>query len=254
MIDIDPLDDFIVVKRLLGRHGNNMRTIAQEHNAKLRLRGQGSGFLEGVARQESDEQLQLNVSCTSYETYNEARKSCALLIGSIYKHYHRYCVNLGKREAPLLPVRYEELRRDDLAFFTETGLREIEIEDEQVVHMPDAAERMAMDAVYQVSSSGNGSHRVTSDADAREHPTVSSVRSGNYIPRRPHHQHGMHYGSETKGKGHQQAYGEKGGKSSGFPRRGSSHNYSRSDHHDGSRGFPTRSSSYNSARASDYRG
>eukprot|EP00392_Amoebophrya_sp_AT5.2_P003010 g3015.t1 len=62
-IDIDPEDDFVVVKRILGRHGQNMRKVALECDAKVRLRGRGSGFLEGPQKLESEDQLQLHVSC-----------------------------------------------------------------------------------------------------------------------------------------------------------------------------------------------
>ena len=46
-------DEFCLVKRILGKGGNNMRRIAEENNAKIRLRGIGSRFLEGPAKKET---------------------------------------------------------------------------------------------------------------------------------------------------------------------------------------------------------
>ncbi|CAE6942142.1 unnamed protein product [Symbiodinium natans] len=46
-----------------------MRRIADECNAKVRLRGIGSGFLEGSDGTEANMPLQLNVSCTEYPDY-----------------------------------------------------------------------------------------------------------------------------------------------------------------------------------------
>ena len=70
-IDIDPDDTFVVVKRILGKHGNNMRRVAMQCESKIRLRGRGSGFLEGPERKESDDPLQLHVSCVEYFSKND---------------------------------------------------------------------------------------------------------------------------------------------------------------------------------------
>ena len=56
------------MKRILGKGGNNMRRIAEDCNAKVRLRGIGSGFLEGAEGKEANMPLQLNVSCTEWGT------------------------------------------------------------------------------------------------------------------------------------------------------------------------------------------
>ena len=59
-------EEFCLVKRILGKGGNNMRRIAEDCNAKVRLRGIGSGFLEGAEGKEANMPLQLNVRCTEW--------------------------------------------------------------------------------------------------------------------------------------------------------------------------------------------
>ena len=56
-------------------------------DTKLRLRGQGSGFLEGVNKQESEEPLHLCVSCKEYEGYQVAVKLVSELLEEIYGEY-----------------------------------------------------------------------------------------------------------------------------------------------------------------------
>lgn len=104
--------EFVVVKRLLGKGGINMGVIAKECNAKLRLRGVGSGFVEsnGV---EGDMPLQLHVSCEAYADYTEAITRVARLLDSIYMHHQRYSRSKSREPLPLV-VHLQELRRDDL--------------------------------------------------------------------------------------------------------------------------------------------
>ncbi|CAE7274603.1 unnamed protein product [Symbiodinium necroappetens] len=93
-----------------------MRRIADDCNAKVRLRGIGSGFLEGSDGKEANMPLQLNVSCTEYADYagkpsmstevsavdqapysaNHAiSQSVATLLRDLYKHYRRYARSKG---------------------------------------------------------------------------------------------------------------------------------------------------------------
>eukprot|EP00971_Amphidinium_carterae_P212995 4227450-Amphidinium_carterae.1 len=71
-VGLEDDDEFCLVKRILGKGGNNMRNIADTCNAKVRLRGIGSGFLEGAEGKEANMPLQLNVSCVDYEAYEMA--------------------------------------------------------------------------------------------------------------------------------------------------------------------------------------
>merc|ERR1719401_2921706 len=71
-VGLEDDEEFCLVKRILGKAGNNMRRIAEDCNAKVRLRGIGSGFLEGSDGKEASMPLQLNVSCTEFESYLDA--------------------------------------------------------------------------------------------------------------------------------------------------------------------------------------
>merc|ERR1719261_1882561 len=62
IIGIEEDPKFKVVKRIIGIGGSNMKRIAESTGAKLRLRGRGSGFLEGPRQQESSDELMLCIS------------------------------------------------------------------------------------------------------------------------------------------------------------------------------------------------
>lgn len=113
-VGIEDEQEFCLVKRILGRAGNNMRAIADDFNAKLRLRGIGSGFLEGSDGTEANIPLQLNVSCADYENYRGAVDRVARLLEELYRHYRRYAHSKGW-QSPDVALRVEELRRDDLS-------------------------------------------------------------------------------------------------------------------------------------------
>jgi hypothetical protein len=76
-----------------------MKEIVARTDAKLRLRGRGSGYLEGLTRQESPEPLHLCVSCTTRHGYAEAARLVASLLERIYSEYREYCSSRG------IPVR-----------------------------------------------------------------------------------------------------------------------------------------------------
>lgn len=112
-IGLEDDQEFCLVKRILGKAGNNMRRIAEECAAKVRLRGIGSGFLEGSDGKEANMPLQLNVSCTDYSNYAQAVDRVATLLKDLYKHYRRYARSKGM-EPPDVKINLEEVRRDDL--------------------------------------------------------------------------------------------------------------------------------------------
>mmetsp|Transcript_42774 Transcript_42774/g.100271 ORF Transcript_42774/g.100271 Transcript_42774/m.100271 type:complete len:530 (-) Transcript_42774:237-1826(-) len=111
-VGLEDDDEFCLVKRILGKGGNNMRAIADSCNAKVRLRGLGSGFLEGADGKEANMPLQLNVSCVDFETYQMAVDRVAYLLRDLYKHYRKYIRSKGLTP-PELKVNLEEVRRDD---------------------------------------------------------------------------------------------------------------------------------------------
>merc|ERR1719460_1799890 len=84
-IGIENDKEFQVARRIIGTKGANMKRIVKQSEAKLRLRGQGSGYFEGAGQKESSEALQLCVSCTSLQGYNNAVKEVEELLKRTYE-------------------------------------------------------------------------------------------------------------------------------------------------------------------------
>ena len=92
--------DFQIARRLIGSKGYNMKKIVNEccknsnnnkDNVKLRLRGKGSGFKEGIENKESDEPLHLCISAKNQEEMNKACKLVENLLNKIYEDYKIFC-------------------------------------------------------------------------------------------------------------------------------------------------------------------
>lgn len=66
--------------------------------AKLRLRGKGSGFEERDTGAESTEPLQLCVSCPSQRGYDIARRCVEDLLWRVYGDYDTWCEEQGRSE------------------------------------------------------------------------------------------------------------------------------------------------------------
>ncbi|EER18234.1 hypothetical protein Pmar_PMAR005139 [Perkinsus marinus ATCC 50983] len=90
-IGIENDREFHVARRLIGQKGANMKRIVKLSNAKLRLRGQGSGFLEGTAKEESHEPLHMCVSCKDPEGYRIAVSEMRMLLEQVYGEYRLFC-------------------------------------------------------------------------------------------------------------------------------------------------------------------
>jgi len=91
LIGIENDKEFQVARRLIGSKGANMKRIVRVTEAKLRLRGQGSGYFEGAGQKESSEPLQLCVSCTSQEGYKTAVRQVEELLTRVYEEYRQFC-------------------------------------------------------------------------------------------------------------------------------------------------------------------
>lgn len=91
-IPIPNCKDFGVARRLIGTKGHNMKRIVAQTNAKLRLRGEGSGFLEGSERKESSEPLHICVSCPVKEGYSLACSLVEELLQSVITDYNKWLV------------------------------------------------------------------------------------------------------------------------------------------------------------------
>lgn len=104
LIGIENDKDFQVVRRIIGAKGANMKKIVKLTEAKLRLRGQGSGYFEGAGQKESSEPLQLCVSCTSSEGYRTAVTLVEELLKGVYDEYRQFCRETSKPELDLQPT------------------------------------------------------------------------------------------------------------------------------------------------------
>eukprot|EP00930_Biecheleria_cincta_P051244 TRINITY_DN363_c0_g2_i1.p1 TRINITY_DN363_c0_g2~~TRINITY_DN363_c0_g2_i1.p1 ORF type:complete len:483 (-),score=89.23 TRINITY_DN363_c0_g2_i1:135-1583(-) len=107
IIGIENDKDFQVARRIIGAKGANMKKIVKHTDAKLRLRGVGSGYFEGTGQKESSEPLQLCISCTSEEGYRLAVKNVEELLHRVYDEYRVYCKDAG-REAPDVQINFTE--------------------------------------------------------------------------------------------------------------------------------------------------
>lgn len=94
-IGIENDKEFQVARRIIGQKGGNMKEIVARTDAKLRLRGRGSGYLEGLNRQESPEPLHLCVSCTTRRGYAEAARLVSELLERIYVEFREFRSSLG---------------------------------------------------------------------------------------------------------------------------------------------------------------
>jgi len=65
-------------------------------DAKLRLRGKGSGFVERDSNTESNEPLQLCISCPREEGYTVAARMVEELLLKVYDEYNAWCRETGR--------------------------------------------------------------------------------------------------------------------------------------------------------------
>jgi hypothetical protein len=113
-IGIENDRDFHVARRIIGQKGSNMKRIVLAADGvdtpKLRLRGIGSGFLEGALKQESPEPLHLCVSCKDYKNYRYAIDEVTVLLEGVYADYAEYCRARGyARPLPVVMLREQPL-------------------------------------------------------------------------------------------------------------------------------------------------
>merc|ERR1719510_2723266 len=101
LIGIENDKEFQVARRIIGAKGANMKRIVRQTEAKLRLRGVGSGYFEGAGQKESSEPLQLCVSCTSSEGYRTAVRLVEELLEGVYSEYRQFCRENNKPQPDL---------------------------------------------------------------------------------------------------------------------------------------------------------
>jgi len=107
IIGINNDKEFQVARRVIGAKGANMKRIVMQTEAKLRLRGEGSGYFEGSGQKESTEPLQLCISCTNGEQYKTAVHQTEDLLKRVYDEYRVFCRENGK-QVPDLQINFSE--------------------------------------------------------------------------------------------------------------------------------------------------
>ncbi|KAK6588949.1 RRM domain and KH domain [Cryptosporidium xiaoi] len=111
-IQIPPDNQFQIARRIIGTRGVNMKKIFKLTQSKLRLRGKGSGYLEGYNKQEADEPLHLCISSTDSEQYNNAKKLVEKLLLKIYQEYDDFLISNNEGHKLLnLQLKYKETMR-----------------------------------------------------------------------------------------------------------------------------------------------
>lgn len=90
-VSLTRLQEFDLVPRLIGRGGSNMKSIAHACNAKVRIRGRGSGYFEGPEKKEADLPLQVALSCETDKDYKQGRKMLSELLDNMAAQFALFC-------------------------------------------------------------------------------------------------------------------------------------------------------------------
>ena len=61
-VDLEPISGFNLRAQVVGRGGDNVKYIQGETSCKVQIKGRGSGFLEPMSNQESDEPMYLHIA------------------------------------------------------------------------------------------------------------------------------------------------------------------------------------------------
>ncbi|GMF48521.1 unnamed protein product [Phytophthora fragariaefolia] len=91
VVGIENDSDFGVTRRIIGPAGSNMKRISVEAggNAKIRVRGRGSGSKEG-GPEDSDEPLMILVSAENERSFRIACSLTTELLGAIHRDYQMF--------------------------------------------------------------------------------------------------------------------------------------------------------------------
>lgn len=109
-IQIENDTKFQVKRRILGHKGETLKKIIhdccivnKDFSTKIRLRGKGSGYREGLNQEESDEPLMLCLSSLNKSTYYLCREMIENLLRKIYGDYFSYLRFMGKNTVGNVP-------------------------------------------------------------------------------------------------------------------------------------------------------
>ena len=123
-IPVENEKDFQVARRIIGQKGANMKKIVAASDAKLRLRGRGSGYLEGFNRTECPEPLHMCVSCVSKSGYETAVKLVKELIESVMDEYRQWLKAKGEEISEDLNIVVKENPLGGLPISSEVDVRD----------------------------------------------------------------------------------------------------------------------------------
>jgi cysteinyl-tRNA synthetase len=106
-----------VVKRIIGHGGGKMKDIVSRSggDAKLRLRGKGSGYVERDLKVESTEPLQLCISCPRQDGYDIAVRGARELLEEVYEERRQWCADHD------LPANTPSIHMSEKHHHTENG-------------------------------------------------------------------------------------------------------------------------------------
>jgi hypothetical protein len=144
-IGIENDKEFQVARRIIGTKGCNMKKIVDVSNAKLRLRGKGSGYLEGPTQTESPEPLHICISCTNESGYSEAVKAVTGILESVYVDYKAYLQG-KKRRSPNITVPDLKVTVQEMPLATHASTPEESSIDEE--HFPPSPPQQRSDSGY----------------------------------------------------------------------------------------------------------
>jgi len=100
---------FSFVSYFIGKEGRNVKQIYSACNGKLRLRGEGSGYLEPSTRREAPIALQIQLSCLSWDDYVLGRVLVLELLGEAQKELAALCLK-HRMKPPIAFVDIAEKR------------------------------------------------------------------------------------------------------------------------------------------------
>ncbi|KAF2280619.1 uncharacterized protein EI97DRAFT_364082, partial [Westerdykella ornata] len=89
-IDLEPINGFNLRAQVVGRGGDNVKYIQQETGCKVQIKGRGSGFMEPVSGQESDEPMFLHIAGPKPEGVAQAKQLCEELLAKVKADYQAF--------------------------------------------------------------------------------------------------------------------------------------------------------------------
>ena len=129
MIQITPQQahSFRLVPKIIGKGAKKIQEIAKACNGKVRVRGRGSGHVEGRDRVEADVPLHVALSCSGRHDFTRGKELISSALDCLAAQYVDFCERQG-HEAPM-------------HFFVERDGRLLELEDPKPHPSPSSTSR-----------------------------------------------------------------------------------------------------------------